>query len=154
MATGDDAALLHELGGYLAATDQTPLTDDQKDGMTRGLYCLKDRAKTFPDLLDKAHFILSSRPLDIEEKAAKNLDSVSRSILTELTPQLQNASWDRDTLEGLLNALAESHEIKFGKLAGPLRAALAGRAATPSVFDMMLVLGRDETLARLTDAGS
>ena len=47
---------------------------------------------------------------------------------------------------------ADANGMKFGKLAGPLRAALAGRAATPSVFDMMLVLGRDETVARLTDA--
>jgi len=48
--------------------------------------------------------------------------------------------------------LAEAHEIKFGKMAGPLRAALAGRSVTPSVFDMMLVLGRDETILRLTQA--
>jgi glutamyl-tRNA synthetase len=47
---------------------------------------------------------------------------------------------------------AEAHDMKFGKLAGPIRAALAGRTATPSVFDMMLVLGRDETIARLRDA--
>jgi glutamyl-tRNA synthetase len=49
-------------------------------------------------------------------------------------------------------SFAERHDMKFGKLAGPLRAALAGRSATPSVFDMMLVLGQDETIARLTDA--
>jgi glutamyl-tRNA synthetase len=48
--------------------------------------------------------------------------------------------------------VAEAHEIKFGKMAGPLRAALAGRSVTPSVFDMMLVLGRDETILRLTQA--
>ena len=53
-----------------------------------------------------------------------------------------------------LNGFAAAHDTKFGKLAGPLRAALAGRAVTPSVFDMMLVLGRDETLARLTDAAA
>jgi glutamyl-tRNA synthetase len=69
-----------------------------------------------------------------------------------LTPQLQNASWERDELEAILNAFAESKGTKFGKLAGPLRAALAGRAVTPSVFDMMLVLGQEETLDRLSDA--
>jgi glutamyl-tRNA synthetase len=68
-----------------------------------------------------------------------------------LTPQLQNASWTRDELEATLNAVAQAHGLGFGKLAGPLRAALAGRSVTPSVFDMMLVLGRDETLARLDD---
>jgi glutamyl-tRNA synthetase len=71
-----------------------------------------------------------------------------------LTPQLQNASWSRENLEAILNAFAESKDTKFGKLAGPLRAALAGRAVTPSVFDMMLVLGRDETLRRMSDAAA
>jgi glutamyl-tRNA synthetase len=65
---------------------------------------------------------------------------------------MQNASWSRDDLETIENSFAEAREMKFARLAGPLRAALAGRTATPSVFDMMLVLGRDETLARLKDA--
>ena len=58
------------------------------------------------------------------------------------------------SLEEVLNGFAAAKDTKFGKLAGPLRAALAGRAVTPSVFDMMLVLGRDETVARLTDAAA
>ena len=154
IAVAGDAALLHEISGFLDATDQPALTDDQEDGMLRGLYCLKDRAKTLPELLEKAHFILDQRPFTPDEKAAKNLDSVSKGILNELTPHLQTDSWDRDTLEAILNAAAERHGTKFGKLAGPLRAALAGRAVTPSVFDMMLVIGRDETIARLTDASA
>jgi len=116
------------------------------------MYCLKERAKKFPDLLEKAEFILAERPIQPDEKAIKHLDNVSRGMLTELTPQLQNVTWDRETLEEALNGFAAAHDTKFGKLAGPLRAALAGRAATPSVFDMMLVLGRDESLARLNDA--
>jgi len=68
-----------------------------------------------------------------------------------LTPQLRSVSWERDTLEGVVSTVAEANETKLGKLAGPLRAVLAGRAVSPSVFDMMLVLGRDETLARLED---
>jgi glutamyl-tRNA synthetase len=57
-------------------------------------------------------------------------------------------------LEGIVSQVAESHDMKLGKLAGPLRAALAGRTTTPSVFDMMLVLGRDEICARLSDASA
>jgi glutamyl-tRNA synthetase len=68
-----------------------------------------------------------------------------------LTAKLRNASWTRDELEACANSVAETHGIGFGKLAAPMRAALAGRAATPSVFDMMLVLGKDETLARLQE---
>ncbi|SFB80243.1 glutamyl-tRNA synthetase [Tropicimonas isoalkanivorans] len=152
IAAAEDAALLTELEAFLDATGALPLTESQRDGMARGMYCLKERAKTFGELLDKAHFILASRPIEPEPKAAKALDLVSRGILSELTPHLQNASWSRDGLEQAVNEFAESKELKLGKIAQPLRAALAGRTATPSVFDMMLVIGREETLRRIEDA--
>ncbi|MBF9044768.1 glutamate--tRNA ligase [Rhodobacterales bacterium HKCCE4037] len=154
IAQSDDGELVEQIGFYLALTNQPPLSQAQKDGLLAAMYCLKDRAKNLPDILDKARFVLEKRPLERDEKAEASLDAVSRGILLELTAQLQNASWSRDTLEGVLNATADSHGLKFGKLAGPLRAALSGRMVSPSVFDMMLVLGRDETLARLTDAAS
>jgi len=71
-----------------------------------------------------------------------------------LTPRLQNVSWTKDTLEPILNDVAAEYGIGFGKLAAPLRAALAGRSATPSVYDMMLVIGQNETIARLEDAAA
>ncbi|MDP8919426.1 MAG: glutamate--tRNA ligase, partial [Pseudomonadota bacterium] len=78
-------------------------------------------------------------------------DPVSRGILASLTPHLHNARWERGILEGIVSASAEANGTSLGKLAGPLRAALAGRTVAPSVFDMMLVLGREETLARLQE---
>ncbi|WP_305968172.1 MULTISPECIES: glutamate--tRNA ligase [unclassified Mameliella] len=154
IAISEDAALLQEIEAFLAATGETALTEAQRDGLHRAMYCLKDRAKTFPELLEKAHFVLTDTPVRPDAKAAKNLDAVSRGILAALTPHLQDASWSRDELEAVLNRFAEDQGTKFGKLAGPLRAALAGRAVTPSVFDMMLVLGRDESLARLARAAA
>jgi glutamyl-tRNA synthetase len=118
----------------------------------RAMPHLKDRAKSFPEILEKAQFVLSDRPIAPDAAAAAALDPVSRGILSELTPRLHGASWTREGLEAVLTAVAEEHGLKFGKLAPALRAALAGRAVSPSVFDMMLVLGRDETLARLSDA--
>jgi glutamyl-tRNA synthetase len=152
IAIADDAALQHEIEAFLKVSGQPDLTSGQSDNLLRAMFCLKDRAKTFPELLEKAEFALASRPIEPDAKAQKALNSVSDGILNELTPQLQNVSWTRDELEAALNAFAAEHDTKFGKLAGPLRAALAGRAVTPSVFDMMLVLGREETLARLGDA--
>ena len=154
IAVTDDAALRRESESFLAAAGLPALDAAQIDGFERALPALKERAKTFPELFEKGHFILTSRPIELDEKAAKNLDTVSRGMLSELTPQLQNVSWDRETLEDVLNGFAAAKDTKFGKLAGPLRAALAGRAVTPSVFDMMLVLGREETVARLTDAAA
>jgi glutamyl-tRNA synthetase len=152
IAASDDAALLHELEAYLNAAGLPPLNDPQRDSLSRAMYCLKDRAKKFPDLIEKAEFALNSRPVVPDEAAAKSLDSVSRGILKSLTPRLQNVSWTKETLEPILTEVAAANGIGFGKLAAPLRAALAGRTATPSVYDMMLVLGQDETIARLSDA--
>ncbi|CUH41669.1 Glutamate--tRNA ligase [Ruegeria atlantica] len=154
IAISDDAALRQEIEAYLAAANLPNLTETQSGDLERAMYCLKDRARMFPELLEKAHFVLTSRPIDPDEKAAKALASVSDGILSELTPHVQNASWTRNELEQTLNSFAEAKEVKFGKLAGPLRAVLAGRAVTPSVFDMMLVLGKEETLARLSDAAT
>ena len=152
IAATENAALLRELEAFLSATGQHALSDIQRQRLSDAMPHLKERAKTFPELLEKAEFALASRPIQPDEKAAAQLDDVSRGILKELTPQMQNVSWSRDDLETIANSFVEAREMKFARLAGPLRAALAGRTATPSVFDMMLVLGRDETLARLKDA--
>ncbi len=154
IAAADDAALQREIAEYLVASGQPALTETQMSGLGDAMYCLKERARTFPELLEKAHFVLGSRPFEPDEKAAKQLDDVSRGILSELTPHLQNVSWLRDTLEEAVAAVAEANGTKLGKLAGPLRAALAGRSVTPSVFDMMLVIGREETLDRIADAST
>jgi glutamyl-tRNA synthetase len=154
MAVAEDAALLHELQAYLAAAGRPALSSDQAEILKRSLYCLKDRAKTFPELVEKAQFALASRPIVADEASAKALDTVSRGILKSLTPQLQSASWTKDALESLLSDAAAAHGLGFGKIAAPLRAALAGRTVTPSVYDMMLVIGRDETVARLQDAAA
>ena len=154
MAVAEDAALLHELQAYLASAGQPALTSGQADLLKQSLYCLKDRAKTFPELIEKAQFALAVRPIVPDEAAAKALDTVSRGILKSLTPQLQSASWTKEALEVILSDAAAAHGLGFGKIAAPLRAALAGRTVTPSVYDMMLVIGRDETVARLQDAAA
>ena len=151
IAAADDAALLQEILAYLIKSGQPMLSDEKKLGLKNALYCVKDRAKTLGELIDKALFILVDRPLTIEEKAQRQLNMVSHSILETLTPQLHNVTWSRDALEALVNQVAENHEVGFGKVAGPLRAALAGQSVTPSVIDMMLVLGRDESIARMND---
>ncbi|PZX42248.1 glutamyl-tRNA synthetase [Roseinatronobacter thiooxidans] len=153
-SVADDAALLHELEAYLAATDAPALTQTQRDGLLRAMPVVKEKAKGFSQIIEKAHFILAQRPIAPDEKAAAALDDVSRSILKELTPRLQTATWSREILEGVVTEVAQAHGLGLGKLAQPLRASLAGRTSSPSVFDMMMILDRDETLGRLQDAVS
>ncbi|MDG1699901.1 MAG: glutamate--tRNA ligase [Paracoccaceae bacterium] len=152
IAAASNAALLQDITNYQSAIAAPPFTDAQLQGLDTAMYCLKERAKTLPELLEKARFILQTRPISIDEPAQATLDSVFIGILQSLTPQLQNATWSREHLEVLFHEFVGSNEIKFGQLAAPLRAALAGRKATPSVYDMMVLLGRDETIARIKDA--
>ncbi|WP_371153445.1 glutamate--tRNA ligase [Jannaschia sp. 2305UL9-9] len=133
-----------------APRDGRPMPD--ADALLPAVPVVKEACKTLGQIIDRSRFALVTRPVEADEKAAKALDPVSRGILNELTPHLQTASWTRDALEGIVGQLAEEKGLGLGKLAAPLRAALAGRTATPSVFDMMLVLGREETLGRLGDA--
>ena len=154
IARAEDGPLLRELEAFLAATGRPAFSAAQRDRVSRAMPCLKERAKNFPELLEKAEFALAHRPIAPEPRAAAALDAVSRGILAELTPHLQNASWTREALEAAVATVAEARQTGLGKLAAPLRAALSGRTVTPSVFDMMLVLGREETLARLTDAAA
>ena len=148
----EDADLLAGLEVYLAAANEAELSSAQRESILRAMYCLKDRARTYAELYEKAAFVVRSRPIVPDEKARAHLDEPMREYLAELTPHLQHASWERVVLEKITETLTASAGIKFGRLAGGLRAVLAGKTVTPSVFDMMLVLGRDETIARLKDA--
>ena len=146
-----EADLLAALDAFLSETGARPLTQRQKDWLIPVLPALKEKAKTLPQLLDQARFALIERPVDLDEKASKALDTVSRGMLVALTAAVQHVSWTRDELEQAAKRIAEENGVGLGKLAAPLRAALAGRTATPSVFDMMTALGREESLARLQD---
>ncbi|MEQ1694555.1 MAG: glutamate--tRNA ligase family protein [Hyphomicrobiaceae bacterium] len=113
---------------------------------------LKERAKTLPELIDGALFLVTARPLKIDDKAAKLLDSEAKAIISALIPKLAaNADWTAADLEAVVRQHAEDTGAKLGKVAQPLRAALTGRSVSPPVFDVMSVLGRTEALARLGD---
>ncbi|MBH0239821.1 glutamate--tRNA ligase [Methylobrevis albus] len=114
---------------------------------------LKERAKTLLELLDGAQFLLSDRPIAIDEKAQALLDATGRKIATDLADQLENIpEWSAASTEAVVRAYAETGGLKLGKVAQPLRAALTGRTTSPGIFDVLAVLGRDETVARLRDA--
>ena len=147
----DDAQLLGDIAGFLRATGQAALTDQQMHDLLPALPALKDRAKIIPDLIEKAHFILSARPFVPDEPASALLDPVSRGMLLRLTSRLQNVSWSKDSLEAAVRDFANEESLKLGAVAQPLRAALTGRVVSPSVFDVMMLIGQDETLARLKD---
>ena len=94
MSVANDAALLHELEQYRSAKGLPGFDNDKTHGLLAAMPTVKEKAKSFDQILEKAYFILTDRPIQPDEKAAKALDDVSRGILRELTPRLQNCYVD------------------------------------------------------------
>jgi glutamyl-tRNA synthetase len=111
---------------------------------------LKERAKTLVELVDGANFLIVKTPIVPDEKALKLLDADAKAHIAALVTRFAGVkTWDAASLEAEVRAFAEAGDLKLGKVAQPLRAALTGRAVSPPVFDVMAVLGREESLARL-----
>jgi glutamyl-tRNA synthetase len=112
---------------------------------------LKERAKTLVELVDGARFLHAPRPLDMDAKAQEIL-AKGREHLPALVQRLEAVSdWSAAATEEAVRLYAEESGAKLGQVAQPLRAALTGRGTSPGIFDVLAVLGRDESLARLRD---
>ncbi len=154
--------LLHLNGLYLRATENTQLTqqvqpfitqDIDETGQQRllaGMEGLKLRAKTLKGLADNANFYLQSPPLPMEDKAKKLLTEEAKAHMAVFAQKLQTLdSWTEQSLEELAREYAEAVDLKLGKLAQPLRVALTGSTVSPSIFEIMVVLGKEETVTRV-----
>ena len=143
-------ALVPELpnGGELAAK----IDVEGWSRLERALPGLKERAKTLVELLDNAEYLFAERPLALDAQAEKLLDEAGRKVLGALLPKLETVEpWRPEALDAAVRAHAEEAGLRLGKVAQPLRAALTGRATSPGIFDVLEVLGRDESLARVRD---
>ncbi|XUU62076.1 glutamate--tRNA ligase [Erythrobacter sp. HA6-11] len=139
----DDAAL----AGLVAARMSG---DIDTDLLAQAMPVLKTRAKNLDELAEGSVFLFAKRPLEMTEKAAKLLDDEARTRLSTLAQRLkQENHWTIEALEATTKALAEELELGLGKLAQPLRAALTGTTTSPGIFDVLVLLGRDESLARI-----
>ncbi len=118
--------------------------------LTRAMPELKLRAKNLNELAEGAAFLFAKRPLELTEKAAALLEGDARSILRKVHERLgAENDWTSETLEATTKALSEELGLGLGKLAQPMRAALTGTTTSPGIFDVLVLLGRDEALARL-----
>ena len=128
------------------------ITPEGEDLLLKGMPGLKQRAKTMIELADSAAFYITPLPLPVDENAHKLLDDAGLQavslMMTALTG-LENIQWTEEALETLAREVAETNNLKLGKIAQPMRAALTGSNVSPSIFEIMSVLGREQTLQRL-----
>jgi glutamyl-tRNA synthetase len=112
---------------------------------------VKQRAKTLIEIADGLRFLLNERPLQLDDKAKAILTPEAKGLLKKALVEIKSAEWNAARLDEAVRELAARENLKLAALAQPLRAALTGRSTSPGVFEVMMILGRDESLARLQD---
>ena len=128
------------------------LNDTTRAQLLKAMPALKERAKTLIELIDGAHFIFADRPLALDPKAQALLTPENRKLIGQLHSALEKVeTWSGASTEAALRAFAEENSLKLGAVAQPLRATLTGRTTSPGIFEVLDVLGRQESLGRLKD---
>ena len=153
----DDQELVERLIGLLPHLPDKAWMIERMDDMRRSqlsaaMPSLKERAKTLVELAESAAFLFATRPLSMTDKASSILDHDSRVVLGALVEPLGAISdWNQTTVEAAVRSFVDEQGLKLGKVAQPLRVALTGTTVSPGIFDILSVLGREESLARIRD---
>jgi glutamyl-tRNA synthetase len=144
-----DQLLPHLAGGDNIAAKMTPRLREQ---WLAAMPSLKERAKTLVDLIESAHFLLADRPLPLDDKATALLTPETKALLRDVGVELAAVEpWTAEATERAVRTFAERKGAKLGAVAQPLRAALTGRTTSPGIFEVLIVLGKAESLARVAD---
>jgi len=144
-----ERVLPHIAGGPELAAKLTP---ELRDKLLAAMPGLKERAKTLVELVESARYIFADRPLVLDDKAAGLLTAEARTLLGDISDELRSVEpWTVEATEQAVRSFAERRGLKLGGVAQPLRAALTGRITSPPIFDVLAVLGKNESLGRLRD---
>jgi glutamyl-tRNA synthetase len=144
-----DDARLAQLAARFLPFDATP---QQLDLLQRSMPALKLRAANLREIADGAAFLFRTRPLEMDADAQALLEGDARAMLGQLHAALDAVVvWDTEALETAVRQVAETAGVKLGAAAQPLRAALTGRRTSPGIFDVLVLLGREESLGRIAD---
>jgi glutamyl-tRNA synthetase len=148
----EDGRLAGLVAPRMAALIGRDLTDDEIALLTKAMEGLKPRAKSLNEIAEGATFLFKARPLDLDERAAALLQGQAADLLALVHAALaQLGDWSAEATEQAVREVSESAGVKLGQVAQPLRAALTGRATSPGIFDVLVLLGREESLARVAD---
>lgn len=151
----DDAYLTSLIAPILSEKAGRPLNANELKILEKAMNGLKERAKSVISLADSSLFLFAARPLVLEANAQKLLTTDACNILGRLADRLEQLDeWNKEVAEAAVRAAADSEAVKLGKIAQPLRAALTGSTVSPGIFDILDVLGREQSIGRIRDAAA
>ncbi|MGF1627229.1 MAG: glutamate--tRNA ligase [Alphaproteobacteria bacterium] len=154
MRAADDVRLVDLVVPRLESRD-IRIDDAGRHRLLSAMGELKPRARTLADLAESAAFLVRPLPLPITAKASKFLNEEARGLLAALRQALEAVDpggWQAERLEQTVQDFVLARGVRLKDVAQPLRAALTGSHVSPGIFDVLVVLGRDESLARIEDA--
>jgi glutamyl-tRNA synthetase len=152
MREASDGRLAGLAAARIARLIGRDLSNDEIELLTRAMPELKPRAKTLNELAEGARFLFRARPLDFDDKAELLLGGDAPRLLARAYALLYALDeWTAAATEAAVRSVADTAGVKLGQVAQPLRAALTGRATSPGIFDVLVLLGREESLARIAD---
>jgi glutamyl-tRNA synthetase len=153
-ADADLVAEIERLLPHLAGGEElkAKMTPELRHRLLAAMPGLKERAKTLVELIDSAGFLFADRPLALDDKAKTVMTDEARTLIKAVLPRLAAVEpWEAAGAEQAVRTFAEESGVKLGAIAQPLRSALTGRVTSPGIFEVLTVLGKDESLARLRD---
>ncbi len=148
----DDSSLVELVAQHLETKLGCSLSNMDRSRLLRAMPVIKPRAKTIVELAERSLFCITSKPISISSDAMKFITADGRLLLKELALILAPINWNMTATASCLYDFANSKGIKIGVIGREIRSALTGSPTSPGIFEVMEILGRDETLARLKDA--
>ncbi len=148
----DDARLV-ELITPILKKDSNLNPDAHKKLLLLGMNGLKQRAKTIVELAKNAAFYVVDVHVPMDEKARELLLAKGGyALLDGLLPELEKfENWHAEPLQAFCKTWGEANGKKLGEVAQPLRASLTGSTISPSVFEILEILGKKESFRRLNE---
>ena len=143
--------LLKNTIAYSVNCNKVSIDNKQKLLFKNNIEMLRERSKNYLDIINNAGFFLVKRPITIDPLDINLLNAARLEVLGRLTLKLSNATWNSQELEKLLNSFVAEEGAKFHDIAQPLRVALIGQKSSPNIAEILSILGREETLNRLSD---
>jgi len=148
----DDSRLATLVKPQIEAHVGRKLAADDVALLTKAMSEIKPRAKITSALAEGAYFLFEARPLALDPAAAALIGKEVAGLLDSVLSALDEClDWTGPALESAVRRVAEDAGLGLGKVAQPLRAVLTGRTTSPGIFEVLMLLGRNESLARIAD---
>ena len=146
----DEKDLFYQLDEYCKLY-KTEIKSDKKDKIKKSLNFLKNKAKTLEDIFNNGQYIIKDM-VNFNKDDVKLIDDKAKQVISDFSAQYEKIDLpSREILEPIVNGLIKSHETNFKGVGQPLRIALTGSKFGPGIYDIILSLGKDEVLKRLSN---